>query len=212
MLFISDVLVSPTGRGWQPVQISSWWWCICWNETLFPAPASDDLYKRLCIFPSFLFYLRSRQKKQHTFYNSSIFRLSACFYLNSLYLFFAGRSLNRTIPTAETCMSGRAYRHLASLLGCFSNLHLFCFGFRNANWAVLSTTVAQWVSKSPRSDLPHWQVEQQRCTKRCTNCCVLSTLKRAWAVKISRFIFTGLICQPIINFNKGKWENKYSGF
>lgn len=135
-LFISDVPVSPTGRDWQPVRISSWWWCICWNETLSPAPVSDGLYKLLCTSPSFLFYLQSRQKTHITI--SQFSRVLAFFFpiLNLSVYIVAGRLLNWKIPTVETGMPERAYLHTASLSVCFSNLHLFCF--RNANWAVLS--------------------------------------------------------------------------
>lgn len=119
MLFISDVLVSPTGRGWQPVQISSWWWCICWNETLFPAPASDDLYKRLCIFPSFLFYLRSRQKKKTTHILQFLY-----FSLVRLFLFkFSVFIFCRPILKSDDSHSGDMHvRTSLSALGIFIRL------------------------------------------------------------------------------------------
>lgn len=108
MLFMSALLVSPTGRGWQPVQISSWWWCICWNETLSPAPASGGLYKPLCTSPSFLFFLRSRPK--HTFYKSSIFPLSACFIyleLKSPHLFLRSARWTERFPQwRHACQDG----------------------------------------------------------------------------------------------------------
>lgn len=75
--------VFPTDPGWQPVRISSWWWCICWSETPSPAPASDGLCTPPCISPSFLFYLRTRQmhtvrtRRLHLFIYSFV-----CFYLN----------------------------------------------------------------------------------------------------------------------------------
>lgn len=60
---VPDIPVFPTDRGWQPVQISSWWWCICWNETLFPALVSGGLCTLPCISPSFWFYLRVWERK-----------------------------------------------------------------------------------------------------------------------------------------------------
>lgn len=62
---IGDIPVFPTDRGWQPVQISSWWWCICWNETPSPAPVSGGLCKLPCISPSSSFYLRRRRETKH---------------------------------------------------------------------------------------------------------------------------------------------------
>lgn len=75
-----DIPVFPTDRGWQPVQISSWWWCICWNETPSPAPASGGLCKLPCISPSFLFCLRSWQETRHTalrLFSSQVVELEA---------------------------------------------------------------------------------------------------------------------------------------
>lgn len=63
---IGDIPVFPTDRGWQPVQISSWWWCICWNETPSPTPVSGGLCKLPCISPSFSFYLRRRRETKHS--------------------------------------------------------------------------------------------------------------------------------------------------
>lgn len=62
--------VFPTGRGWQPAQISSWWWCICWNETPSPAPASGGLCTRPCTSPSSSFSLQEVTREKRWSFNS----------------------------------------------------------------------------------------------------------------------------------------------
>lgn len=214
---VADVPVSRTGRGWQPTQISSWSWCICWNETLSPAPASGGLYKLLCTSPSFLFYLRSQQKwnkiskKQltlHLLYYSFV-----CLFLFKLSAFiFAGWPLRWKIPTVETCRPRRAYRDVASLLGCFSNLHLFCFGFRNANWAVLSgvfscTTVTFKKAAIRSSTLASWKATTH---KKVHKLLCLSPFMTQRVVKTTVVVFTGLLSPLIRNIHEGKSKKKYS--
>lgn len=66
---------------------------------------------------------------QNTHFTTPLFPL---WLLVFMYSEFKSLYLVRSARRRRACQDGPI--GLASLLGCFSNLHLFCF-FRNANWA-----------------------------------------------------------------------------
>lgn len=137
--------VFPTDPGWQPVRISSWWWCICWSETPSPAPASDGLCTPPCISPSFLFYLRTRQMHTVRTRRLHLFIYSFVFIWMIVSLQTAGWAGLRV-------WTGQAYLSAASLFSRVWNPHLL---LRYANWAAFDLVLmTKRISKNQVSVFP----------------------------------------------------------
>lgn len=158
-------MVSPvfqTDPGWQPAQIFSWWWCICWSETLSPAPVSGGLCTLPCISPSFLFYLCGKKTQTAATWGRKSLRLSLYFFYLNLRGQHAG---GRTGSFPQSRLHART--------GFICGLHLYSQHlkstslwrlYRYANeavWSRLDDNFSKWISNSHE---PSSVFETQRFT------------------------------------------------
>lgn len=139
-VLIVDEPVFPIDPGWQPVRTSSWWWCICWNETPSPAPASGGLCKLPCISPSSAFCLHVWEKKQLVKFSA----LFLCHILRHIIGLFIQRRRHATTGP----ISSRIFT------GLFLNPHLSAHSIDTqiGPFHLSVTTTVQWISKEQGSD------------------------------------------------------------
>lgn len=144
-----DQPVFPTDRGWQPAQISFWWWCICWNETPSPAPISDGLCTLPCTSPSSLSYLWRWKNKKHSHEEvvCPFLGSSACSQVVELEGFPPRSRLHaRTGLSTHSIFISCVFNTHVSVFSTDTQLQLFDLA--------LMTAVVRWISKNDESVPP----------------------------------------------------------